>query len=454
MGRTTHSFLFSVLSVSSVAIFFSGCASAPAPSTQPTLVLQGVVFETRDGAVAPLGGVLVELWAPDADPADPSAASLATTQTDASGRFRMPVPQGWEGREALLSFRAQGYETHTERYALPVEPTGEAMVVVIKPGSQDWTQPSWGMGPPGTPTNRPPPRVAPVVPATPASPKLPSQRDEWQSALSAPLFTARSNGLHYLVLVPPFDGTDVVPVRRQSWELLADFANGKFERDAGGTATLIDGTYSEFDLRWRYGLIENLEARAWVSVGGRNGDLRISTLNRTRVPEGTSDLGLGDLVVGTKYAAFRSVDGLSAASFATHIKFPTGDQNELLSTGGVDLAATAAGSQVLGPLLFQADVSVVLTGKERILKEHIVLDEVFAAAAGVSVPFKGWALLAHVESNTSAFGELGALRDTPTSAHLGFRWGKNGRTLEGGLGWGITDAASVLVAGFGVALRY
>lgn len=173
-------------------------------------------------------------------------------------------------------------------------------------------------------------------------------------------------------LSPPFEG---------------DLIEAALALDAVTHTTAIFANYGVTD-RWdvgvavplvRVSLDATVEARFLRVVTGAPPDAPISAQDRrdalnthtfeidnpnaTRtVRRADSATGLGDIVLRTKYHAFRMNGGGLAA--AIDLRLPTGDENELLGTGGVHAKFLLAVSNERGPFSPHVNIGYTVAGGE------------------------------------------------------------------------------------------
>ncbi|MCD4656510.1 MAG: DUF3187 family protein [Planctomycetes bacterium] len=161
----------------------------------------------------------------------------------------------------------------------------------------------------------------------------------------APMRTGHKNGIYSLAGYGRMEAArtlDIGGIQAGLNYILAGFG-GAIDDDPN-----FDGTLSMFELEGRYGIIENLEAGLRLMFGGWDGTLEVYNL-----PLNTeAATAIGDVFLHGKYrflgeGAIVELNNMpfdfDVAGLLT-LKFPTGSQNDALSTGAFDFSLNVLGS--------------------------------------------------------------------------------------------------------------
>jgi len=221
---------------------------------------------------------------------------------------------------------------------------------------------------------------------------------------------------------------------------------------AEGERVLLDGETLRFALQARYGLADDWELEVevpWLQhSGGKLDDLIDSWHDLWGMPDGgrssaPSDRlrygyrgdggqflleddvsGLGDISVSLHHTFYR--DEEAAGSLAVGYKFATGEERDLLGSGGDDVYAVLRFSSGLLrdlPLRWHGQLGYLRAGASDLLKPLQERDLWFAGLTLDWAIAPAWSLLAQVDSHAAPLdSELTALGDDAVFLTLGARW--------------------------------
>ncbi|MFH1228787.1 MAG: hypothetical protein V1701_12935 [Planctomycetota bacterium] len=278
-----------------------------------------------------------------------------------------------------------------------------------------------------------------------------------------PLMTGGNNLFHSLILIPPLESAQLINPGKGYISAGVNYDNSHFSKQSSGWILDYDGRLIEGFLDVRYGVSAELETRATVTGGTLFENERSLVLAKNGIPclSGNRGIGPSDLIVGIKYNLTEPGLGLSETpsknALKISLKLPLADKNDLLSSGGIDLAMAYLGDYRLDDTTCaHYQIGYTITGNQNVFDHRVDLDNSFFYGAGISwLVIEDTAIIAQIEGNTTAYDSIKVLKANPMTIHGGFRYSEDGILFtEGSIGFGLNDSSSGLILMFSAGTMF
>jgi|GEM_PF-3223558 len=227
-----------------------------------------------------------------------------------------------------------------------------------------------------------------------------------------------------------------------------------------------DATLFETNIELRLGLPAGFEARLGLDISELfQGDDKI-ILERNPglflVEPGERGFGTGDLKLSLKKSiwTFQGQESSGGIGLVAGIKIPVPtDQEDLLTSSGVDFAASVLYTHEVGPFSFHLNLGLILAGSARVFGEDVETRPALTFGAAVAYQFAEWGLaLIQIQGNQSVFSgsadSVSILDDWVATVHLGGRFRIGSYFLEPSIGTGLGDRSSGFVATVGFVVPF
>ena len=131
--------------------------------------------------------------------------------------------------------------------------------------------------------------------------------------------------------------------------------------------------------------------------------------------------------------------------------------SDLLSSGGVDVAASLVWTEDVAPFTFHVNLGALIPGKVQVFDENVDTRNAVTFGAAAVYTFTEWgSLVAQVQGNQSVFKDsnssIAVLNKMVVSAHLGGRFRIGSYFVEASVGTGLTDQSADLVIQISLSL--
>jgi hypothetical protein len=263
----------------------------------------------------------------------------------------------------------------------------------------------------------------------------------WDHVFLSPPASSRNGVWHGLLGIPPFEEASTLPpelwLARGRWEMNA----GDFEKDAEGGISQWKAVMSEQSLQVDYGLFDEFQVGMRLSIGElmETDDTPIRIFQDTNqiVPSGRRHWAPSEITLRAKYA--HRFSGFSLGAL-TEVKISIADEEDLISSGTLDLGFVGLFTYRSGKFAVHANVgAVVPTGSADLFTPEEDPNPFFIFSAGVSYQLSApLVAMAMIDANTSGWSDITVLDETVIGGSLAMRWR-------------ITDA---LVLGVGIRMGF
>ncbi len=277
-----------------------------------------------------------------------------------------------------------------------------------------------------------------------------------------PLRVSSNSLFHNLFGFLPLEPAGTIEEGRLDVEIRQDYSTGEIEVLTPDYLFRYDATLMETNLVARLGLAGDWEAAVAIDVSNlleNEGDIILTRQGRLLVGEGNRGTGVGDLRLSTKKRLF-SLGGEGALGAILGLKIPlsSGEEN-LLSSGGVDLAASLLYSHELGPLSLHLNLGAIVPGDIESFEEDVETRNAFTFGVAASYGFAPWgALVGQIQGNQSVFTDslssIAVLDETVITGHVGGRIRAGSWFLEASLGSGFNDQSSDTIFTLSLSLPF
>lgn len=302
---------------------------------------------------------------------------------------------------------------------------------------------------------RAPARPVPEPATPPRRRETPVEAPTARPVAGAPPPRGPADAHRYIAWTPlPFgancnlQGGSFIPALRDGWVLPAGTGHVSvgFEIDqndidfkAGGANFTLDGMYYEFRQDVRYGVIDRFEVDAGVVSNGWSLGQKFPSPSDGTLLTGSSFDILSNFELGGKGQIWK--EGENAVAGALNFKFPiTGDEDNLTSSGGVDVALAVMGSYRVGWPVLHGQLGYAILGGDSV-------ENVFFFSGGATFPISPqFLVLGQFQGNTGFLDE--GLDEAPIEILLGVRWLPAPLwNVDAGLGFGILGDSETFLFG-------
>lgn len=268
--------------------------------------------------------------------------------------------------------------------------------------------------------------------------------------LMAPLRTGGNNLFHSLILIPPLESAERIATGKGYLQSGLDYATGNFTKDKSDWLFDYDANLIEAFVDFRYSFSKRSEVKLSLTGGVLAEDERELRLlkNNTGYLAGERHLGLSDLLLGIKFHLMESSGQEEefpyTSALGIWLKKPLADKENVLSSGGTDLAiAYIETDKIDVDLYVHTQIGYTFVGEENVFREDVEISDTLFYGVGVSQYFENLVLVGQIQGNLNAFEEIKALNKHPLSVQGGFRYSKDGRFFtEGSIGFGLNDESA------------
>lgn len=277
-----------------------------------------------------------------------------------------------------------------------------------------------------------------------------------------PLRISSNNLLHGLFGLLTLESAETIEEGRFDVGVYEDFSSGK-----------LDVVNPDYFFRYEASLLEtNLVARVgfyndWELIGGldvsnlleETDDIILARRGKIIIAEGSRSTAVGDLRLAAKKRLL-SIGAHGSAGVVLGVKIPISRSNEdLLSSGAVDLAGSLLFTQDLGPFTFHLNAGAIIPGDIQLFEEEVETRNAVTFGLAAVYAFAPWGTLhAQVQGNQSVFEDssdsIAILDETVLTAHVGTKLRVGSYFLDLSIGSGFNDRSSdrILTIGFGLPL--
>lgn len=300
-----------------------------------------------------------------------------------------------------------------------------------------------------------------VIPLIPAEPEEKPTGNDATSLLGSPLRSGGNNLFHSLILIPPLETAEILSPRRGYLRTGVDFASGSLKDENKNWLLDYDANLFEGFIDMHYGLANGAEIQVTLTAGvlaEGEGNLVLLEDNFSYLA-GERGLGLSDLIIGAKIPLAKSADEenfpyKSALGFWS--KLPLAEEENLLSSGGIDLAISYLETTRIDDLTWlHLQIGFTYTGEEEVFKRNIRINNPLLYGAAIThQSSENTALICQVQGNLNAFTEIKTLNQNPLLIQAGFRHLGRDFFIEGGLGWGLNDESADVTLMFSIGQMF
>lgn len=269
----------------------------------------------------------------------------------------------------------------------------------------------------------------------------------------APLRISSNNLFQSLFGYLPVESADTLDDGRFEVGLEMQTSSGKLNVSTPDYFFHYDATLVETALAARMGLYGDWDVGLRLELSNlleNKGDIILIRQGKALVKQGTRSTALSDVDLWTKKRLL-STGEEGALSIVVGTKIPVSRSHEdLLTSGGVDFAASLVWTEALAPFTFHVNVGALVPGKVQVFEEEVDTRNALTFGAAVAYTFAEWGtVLAQVQGNQSVFKDsttsIAILHKTVATAHFGGRFRIGSYFLEASVGFGLTDQSSDLV---------
>jgi hypothetical protein len=270
---------------------------------------------------------------------------------------------------------------------------------------------------------------------------------------ATPLRLSSNNLFHALFGFLPLESAETLEEGRFEIGLQEQISTGQLDVASSDYFFHYDATRAETSLILRLGIYADWEVGAKVDVSNLledEGDIILVRQGRVLVREGTRGTALGNFGLWTKKRLL-STGEQGAVSLLVGTKIPASQsKTDLLSSGGVDVAANLVWTEEFAPFTLHVNVGGMVAGKVRVFEEDVETRPVFTYGAAAVYTFAEWgALVGQIQGNQSVFKDshdsIAILDKMVVTAHLGGRFRIGSYFLEVSAGTGLTDQSADLM---------
>jgi len=279
---------------------------------------------------------------------------------------------------------------------------------------------------------------------------------------SAPARISSNHLLHSLFGILPMESAlPLLPWRIEAgiWQ---DISSGKLDVVDDEYFFHYDATLLETNFEFRLGLPAGFEATIGFDLSDLLQDDGKIILERNPgdflIEPGERGVGLGDVRFRLKKSILSNES--RAFGIVAGVKIPVStDREDLLTSEGVDIAASALFTQRWGPVTVHVNFGGVLPGRARVFGEEVETQPSVFFGASLVWKFEQWgAAILQFQGNQSvfqgSFDSVRILEDFVASVHLGGRFRIAGSFLEPTIGMGLTGRSSDFVATVGIVVPF
>ncbi|HXG59896.1 MAG TPA: hypothetical protein VNO22_00850 [Planctomycetota bacterium] len=282
--------------------------------------------------------------------------------------------------------------------------------------------------------------------------------DHWLYFALAPHGGPRHNGWSGFFHTPPLEEALGLPAGTVRVRLGVDLAQTDWSSDEEGGESRLHTAYLSQSLEVDYALSGRFLVGLRLSAGelgeGDDEPVRLYDGGQQIVPAGDRGFGLESVVARAKYVfSFGFID----LGFLGEVKFPLADEEDLLTAQTTDVGFSILATKRWGRFAWHFNVGAVLPlGDAELFTEADEADPYVHGGTGLSwLPWKGLALFAQVEFNSSPFAEAALLDGNVIVAAFGARTRVAGNVFfTGAAGFGLTEDSGDLILSTAVDVTF
>ena len=282
--------------------------------------------------------------------------------------------------------------------------------------------------------------------------------DRWQIVALAPYAGPRNNAWHGFLNTPPLEAASVLPPGLWQFHGVLDFSTTDWSADSPGGRSQFNNVGITETFQIDYGLNDWLLTGVRLTTGelGESGDtvFRLYENGQQIVPTGERGFGVESIVARGKMAFKTSGVDLGAL---TEFKIPLAGEDDFLSAGTLDWGVSALVSKQWARFGMHGNLGFVFPlGDADLFIANDDVDPYFhGGLAGSYRITQVMSLLAQVEFNTSAFGDVSEWDAPALVLNFGGRY-RLGQSffLAGTIGFGLSDESGGLALSSAVDLMF
>ena len=252
---------------------------------------------------------------------------------------------------------------------------------------------------------------------------------------------------------PALESASVLPRERHELGLVFDLATTDFSDGSGVTTSTWHTAMTTVNLEYDYGLTDQIQIGGRLSFGELaevDDDIVVFDGTNQIIPPGERNLGLGSLILRGKWVTPTDFADLGVLA---EFKIPFADEDDYLTSQTFDVGVSGLLSKTWDSWTVHLNLGFVFPfGDADLFTSGDDLDPYFHGGAAVSVQvLDPLALIAQLEFNTSAFGDISVLDAPVTVLSFGGRYRLSETLfLSGALGFGLSDESGDLILSGGL----
>lgn len=278
--------------------------------------------------------------------------------------------------------------------------------------------------------------------------------DLWETYKTAPYRTGRNNVWTSLVNIPSLE--DATPLPEKMWIGLIgiELVSADFSDTSGGGTTRWDATLVQEIFEADYGYSENIQLGVRLTTGEltENSSTPVTVYDNGNqiIPNGSRGLGVESLVFRGKITGEYD---FADAGLLAELKLPIAGEEDLVTTDSMDLGISGLVSRELSDVLTgTVNLGFVLPiGDAGVFTNSSYDDLSLVIHGGGAISYTASptiVLVFQLEGNTSPFGEVAALDQTPIGAYISGRYRMTDTSFLGVVvGTGFGDLGADLTLG-------
>lgn len=278
--------------------------------------------------------------------------------------------------------------------------------------------------------------------------------------LAQPLYSGNNNQLNSLVFVPPLEGAKTVARQAVYVTTNVDVSTGSFSNNGANWSTFYDQRVLEPSMSIKYGLLDNLEIRFYLSIPTladltRNQGVIIDSSATSYVPNAERSWGVGDFIPSLKYQITKGNDSISGTAIAAALKMPLADKYNFVSSGGPDISVNFIVSRKYGQSIWHFNLGYTMVGDPTIFTDNLALENVISFGVGYVLNMTdNFSMDLQIEGNTNAFSIIEGYDGIPMTLIAGGKYHTKYFLIELGLGTGVGKLSSDFTTTFGITTRF
>ena len=276
-----------------------------------------------------------------------------------------------------------------------------------------------------------------------------SAKRQVESLLSSPIMMKTNDFLHALLFVPPLETPRTLLRGSLLLRVGTRYSRTTLSDEDGTSSVNTKAGFNESYLYLAYGLLPRVELRGMFTYSAWSGSLELIDDGQGIFKAGEIGGGPGSSWVALKYLAYTSADETFSIAAAGGVKLPNGSRVDYLTTGAPDFSAWfLIAKEFSRRFRLFGELGFTVVGRPKVFRKEAEFNLRHFATFAVGVSYllkrRRHALLGQIQGNTNAIGlSLAGCKAPPVSILIGARHQvSKAIVLEGGVGAGLTDAAS------------